>query len=234
MENNENLNTNQENISMNSNLTNCKACGAVVSKNAPNCPKCGNPIKKKRKGLGCAIGCLTPILLIILLIVGINISGNIKEYQQNRKYDKVVNYIKENGVYDNGTYMISANVNKLLNLKKDIYTDYTIYACVDKNDNIYFSEFIDEGSENVILVRCNREKPHKGISKIAGVQMTCEVLNYYDDKYSFSVPLTNGSTGVVKENHSDMIFFSTTLNHAERLIDSFDLGVTVPELYDFE
>ena len=66
MESNEILNTNQESTSANDNLTNCKACGAVVSKKAPNCPKCGNPIKKERKGLGCAIGCLTPILIILL------------------------------------------------------------------------------------------------------------------------------------------------------------------------
>ena len=126
MENNENINNISEETNVNNNLTTCKACGALVSKKAPNCPKCGNPIKKKRKGLGCAIGCLTPFLLIFLLIVGINISTNINEHKQAKKYDKMATFILENGVENNGKYSIEKNLSELGDVWKDENTIVTL------------------------------------------------------------------------------------------------------------
>ena len=126
MGNNENIYNIPEETYMNNNLTTCKACGALVSKKAPNCPKCGNPIKKSKKGLGCAIGCLTPFLIVILLIVGINISANIKEYQQYKKYDKMATFILENGVENNGTYSIEKNLSELGDVWEDDNTIVTI------------------------------------------------------------------------------------------------------------
>ncbi len=238
----DNVNT-AHSTELNTNMTICNACGNEVSKKAPNCPKCGNPIKKSRKGLGCAIGCLTPILIIILLIAGINITGTIKEKQQMRKhkenYDTVVQYIKENGTYTNGSYCVSLDLNELYNTN-NFTDDYTIFTCVDSNDEIYFCQTVqyDDTRENLIKINCNRNgAPHECSAKLGELLSVKGMLtSYSNNTYHYTdVVLDDGGVGMVgKADNSSADWFTLTLNNAIRHVDSFGLGISMYDLYGFE
>ena len=232
MENNENINNIPEETNTNSNLTSCKACGALVSKKAPNCPKCGNPIKKSKKGLGCAIGCLTPILIIVLLIVGSSITSGIKNNMREKNriesYELLVDYIKENGEYINGKYVIGTKVsnyyNKLFAMDSNLMDKSTIYSCVDENDEIYFREVSNiTGYSRITTVNCDRNgKYHECIYDFNNKIKSGEVTSLNENKYQF-----------IAQDDASLNSFKTTFEYAAWQVANFDIGITIYDLYGF-
>ena len=71
----------------NSKMKKCPACGSVVSKSAKSCPKCGHVLK--RKGVGCLVALLLPVLAIVVLFVIGTVSSNNRN-SNNANNDSVI------------------------------------------------------------------------------------------------------------------------------------------------
>jgi uncharacterized paraquat-inducible protein A len=55
-------------------LTECKECGANVSKKAASCPNCGNPITPPKKTMvSKPLGCILQLAALFLIMFGIAI-----------------------------------------------------------------------------------------------------------------------------------------------------------------